>query len=140
MNSYELQLLFGAANYAGMYPSLLAVPSLWAFMLFNVGLDNLQSDPDTLRSIEAVFLLLMVVVAPAYFLTLHYKYTNYIAVTVIQRILVVSVLAGITAVIGQDPLSKFNNNFVALMFVVDVGGGFAHGMAHPKGLRGCFGE
>lgn len=140
MNSYEFQLLFGAANYAGMYPSLLAIPSLWAFMLFNVGLDNLQSDPAILRSIEAVFLLLMVVVAPAYFITLQYKYTNYIAVTVVQRVLVVSVLAATTAVLGQDPLSEFHNNFVALMFVVDVGGGFAHGMAHPKGLSGCFRE
>ena len=140
MNAYEFQLLFGAVNYVGMYPSLIAAPCLWALMFFNVGLDNMMSDPAITHSISAVFLLLMTVVAPPYFFTLQYKYTNYISVTIFQRIAVVSCLAAITAIIGQDPFSNFHNNFVGLMFVVDVGSGFAHGMAHPKGLSGVFRE
>lgn len=136
MGSYEFQALFGAVNYISMYPTLVAIPWLWAMLLFNI--DMVHFTEENVKAMQGVFFLLMAVVSPSYAVALYYKYTNFTAVTVFQRVAVVSTCALVTGLIGQDPFE--HKNFVSLMFIVDVGGGIAHGFSHPKGLYGVFGD
>ena len=135
MDSYESQVLFGAVMYISMYPMLLVIPWLWAMLLF---IDMDQFTEENVKSMEGVFFLLMTIVSPSYAFALYFKYTNFYAVTVFQRITLVAICAFITGLIGQDPFE--NENFVKLMFVVDVGGGFAHAFSHPNGISGVFGK
>eukprot|EP00527_Entomoneis_sp_CCMP2396_P000802 CAMPEP_0198137314 /NCGR_PEP_ID=MMETSP1443-20131203/836_1 /TAXON_ID=186043 /ORGANISM="Entomoneis sp., Strain CCMP2396" /LENGTH=570 /DNA_ID=CAMNT_0043798711 /DNA_START=71 /DNA_END=1783 /DNA_ORIENTATION=- len=134
MNAYEFQVLFGAVNYLSMFPTLVAIPYMWSIVLFNVGLDAFNEE--NTKSMQAVFLMLLIVIVPAYVATLMYKYTSYIAVSAVQRIVLVFSCALVTGLIGQDAFP--GKQFVATMFVVDVGGGFAHAFAHPNGISGCF--
>lgn len=136
MDSYEFQVLFGAINYISMYPTLIAIPWLWAMLFFNI--DMVHFTEENVKSLQGVFFLLMTIVSPSYVVALYFKYTNFTAVTVFQRVTLVASCAFITGLIGQDPFE--NRNFVSLMFVVDVGGGIAHGFSHPNGFSGAFGK
>jgi len=129
-------MLFGAVNYMSMYPTLVAIPWLWALLLFNV--DMVHFTEENVKSMQGVFFLLLTIVSPSYLVALYFKYTNFYAVTAFQRMTLVATCALITGLIGQDPFE--NRNFVSLMFVVDVGGGIAHAFSHPNGFSGVFAD
>lgn len=136
MGLYEFQLLFGAINYLAMYPTLVAFPSLWARLLFN--LDRVHLAGDNLQALQGVFLLLMTVVAPSYAVAICYKYSDFAAVAVFQRVTVLAAVALVTLLVGWGHAGV--SHFISLMVLVDVTGGIAHGCSHPQGLRGVFGE
>ena len=134
MDMYTFMVLFGAVNYLSMYPLMQVSPWLWSKIFF-VDLETFTDA--TVKSINGVFLLLLVVVSPTYLATLKYKYSLFIDVSVFQRMFIVFTCAFVTGLIGQDPFP--NRNFVLVMFIVDVLGGVGHGTSHPQGLSGVFG-
>lgn len=137
MGVYETVTLMGAISYIGMYPSLVAIPALWKFMLFEFD-DDLWTEEVT-KSLQALFLLLGVVVAMTYFYAYRLDSVVLMDVSVMQRIFWVSICVSLTALLGQD-IFPHHNHFCMLMTAVDVSGGIAHGLAAPGGLSGVWGK
>jgi len=135
MDSYEFQLLFGAVNYLSMYPLMLVAPWVWAKVFF-VDHETAFTE-ENVKSIEGVFLCLLVVISPSYCMALKNKYTLFIDVSVFQRVTLVALAVITTALVGQDPFP--GKNMCKVMALVDVGGGIAHALSHPKGFSGVFG-
>lgn len=134
MGAYKFQVQFGAMNYLAMFPSFVLAPWLWA-KVFMVDYETAMTAEAT-KSIQGIFLCLLVVVTPSYVMALNDKNALFIDVSVVQRCTVVFLGVIITALIGQDPFPGYNMCLV--MTAVDIGGGFAHAFSHPKGFFGAF--
>jgi len=134
MDAYKFQVLFGAMNYLSMFPSFVLAPWLWA-KVFMVDYETAMTAEAT-KSIQGVFLCLLVVVTPSYVMALNEKNALFIDVSVVQRCTVVFLGVILTALTGQDPFPGYNMCLV--MTAVDIGGGFVHAFSHPKGFSGAF--
>jgi len=64
MDGHKFHVLFGSMNYLSMFPSFILAPWIWA-KVFMVDYETAMTAEAT-KSIQGVFLCLLVVVAPSY--------------------------------------------------------------------------
>ena len=134
---YETITFVGAFSYLPMFPTLVAIPALWKFMLQEF--DEEKWTEEAKNSLESLFLLLSIVVGVNYLIAWKNNAIVIMDITVLQRIFLVSVGVGLTALLGQDAFPHHNHTCM-LMTAVDVSGGIAHGLVAPGGLSGVWGK
>lgn len=139
---YETISFVSGVAYLSLFPLLVFQPEFtFKYLLFNADIEVYGTE-ENIKAMEAVFAMLMIVIAPPYLASAIFGYTTYVDLTILQRCTIVFAAAFLTGrVLHQDVFST--GNFSYTMFLIgDVVPAILQALVAPGGLDGikskCF--